>query len=53
MYVFYPHEIAVIFAEKQFEKKKWAQTKYLHPVLTFCFNSLKISYEIDFNMSNL
>ena len=30
MYVFYPGEIAVIFAEKQFAKKT---------CLTFCFNS--------------
>ena len=49
MCVFCPCEITVIFAENNFAKKR-AKTKYLRPVLTFCFNSLKISYEIDFNM---
>ena len=38
MYVFYPGEIAVIFAEKQFEKKN-GHRQISIPCLTFCFNS--------------
>ena len=37
-YVFYPHGIAVIFAEKQFEKKI-GHRQISTPCLTFCFNS--------------